>query len=115
VVTARAAAIVVGLTLAVGACGGSPTGADGIAHVRSLTIAPTDSHMKVGESLHLSMSVEMGPGAIPPLPSPLWSSTNPGVVTVDLGGVATARTIGDAIVVVQFGEKSATSRITVEP
>ena len=71
--------------------------------------------MSVGNSLHLSMSVEMGPGPIPPLPAPFWSSTDPAVVTVDLGGVATARAIGEATVVVQFGGKSAMSRITVDP
>jgi hypothetical protein len=112
---ARAAAIIVSLTLAFGACGGSPTATESIAHVRSLAIAPPDSHMSVGESLHLSMSVEMGPGVVPPFPAPLWSSTNPAVITVDASGVATARAIGESIVVVQFGGKSATSRITVEP
>jgi hypothetical protein len=71
--------------------------------------------MSVGNSLHLSMSVEMGPGPVPPLPSPFWSSTNTAVVTVDFSGVVTARAIGEATVVVQFGGKSATSRITVDP
>ena len=107
------ARVVLFATLALAACSGSPTGVSGA--IKSVTIVPAETTLAVGGTRQLRMDVETGPGPIPPLPSPVCSSANAAVATVDPSGTVTAKTVGQAIVQVQFGGKTATSRVTVEP
>ena len=100
-------------TLVLAACSGSPTGVS--AAIKSVTIVPAQTTLTVGATRQLRMDVETGPGPVPPLPSPVWSSTNAAVASVDMSGTVTAKAAGEAMVQVQFGGKTATSRVTVEP
>jgi len=111
------------LTFACGGCGGSPTSptpsvpfiTDNLASVDSVAIVPDTNTLYVGQTQVFSLAVELGPGIPPSGPLPLWSSTNPSVVTVDGSGTATGIAVGEATITVLARGKTATRQLEVVP
>jgi hypothetical protein len=74
-----------------------------LAPVLSSQILPAVESMRIGETLSFSVKVELGEG--PPPSSggfPRWSSSNPGVISIDFNGKATAVGKGTATIEVIF-------------
>ena len=82
----------------------------------SMAITPDTSALKTGQSQQFRVSVVLGPGvAWPAGPAPNWSSTNSSVIAIDGQGVATARSVGDAIIQVVFYGQMLARQLHVEP
>ncbi|HEY2941837.1 MAG TPA: Ig-like domain-containing protein [Vicinamibacteria bacterium] len=84
--------------------------------VRSITITPNTSVLKVGETAEFSMQVEMNPGPVPPLPPPFWTIDDPRVASViGFSGSTTGVSPGRATLTASFGGKTATRLLQVVP
>jgi uncharacterized protein YjdB len=94
------------------------TACDTILHrngsVRSITIRPNISVLKVGSTVEFSMEIEMNPGPVAPMPPPFWTISDPNVATV-VGGSTTGVSPGRATLTANFGGKSATRVLQVVP
>jgi len=82
--------------------------------VRSITITPDTSVLKVGETVEFFMKIEMNPGPVPPLPPPFWTSDGPQVASV-IGGSTTGVSPGRATLTAHCGGKTATRLLQVVP
>jgi uncharacterized protein YjdB len=74
-----------------------------LAPVLSVQISPPVESMRIGETLSFSARAALGDG-VPPSAGglPRWSSTNPGVITIDFSGNATAIEKGSATIELTF-------------
>lgn len=79
--------------------------------VESVTISETSMDIRVGDGKKLSVVVSPS-NAVQPI---LWSSSDTDVVVVDGTGHVTAVSVGNAMITVAAGDKSATCAITVNP
>ncbi len=79
----------------------SPTGPTSVvplATVQAVTITPPVATLSVGQTQQYDLHVVLGEGRPPSLGLPYWSSSEPGVLTIEPGGRAMARAAGTAIV-----------------
>lgn len=83
---------------------GSPTPT-----IASITIAgaPSDSNLKMDTPVTLTATAKDSSGASIASTSFTWVSSNPDAVSVDAGGVVTAKKFGDAIITANSGAVSA--------
>jgi len=96
------------------------TACDTILHrngsVRSITIRPSTSVLKVGSTVEFSMEIEMNPGPVAPMPPPFWTISDPQVASVvGFSGSTTGVSPGRATLTANFGGKSATRVLQVVP
>jgi hypothetical protein len=80
--------------------------------VASLTVSPESGELEVGETLELTVTGVRTDGEALEASRLLWSSSNPGVATID-GGTVIAHAPGTAVVSVEAGELRAQSTISV--
>jgi hypothetical protein len=74
-----------------------PTAAVRLATVQAVTITPPIATLSVGQTQQYDLHVVLGEGTPPSLGVPYWSSSEPGVVTIEPDGRAIARAAGTAI------------------
>jgi len=81
--------------------------------VSSITVTPTQSTIEVGATIPLSAEPRTAGGS--PLPDRLvtWRSSNPAVLRVSAGGVASGIAAGTAVVTAASGGVEATATLTV--
>jgi hypothetical protein len=78
----------------------SPTGPTQmiqLAAVQAVTITPPVTTLGIGQTQQYDLQVVLSEGAPPSLGLPYWSSSEPGVLTIEPGGRAIARAAGTAI------------------
>jgi hypothetical protein len=80
--------------------------------VASLTVSPESAELEVGETKELTVTGMRTDGEALEASRLLWSSSNPGVATID-GGTVIAHAPGTAVVSVEAGELRAQSTILV--
>jgi uncharacterized protein YjdB len=94
------------------------TACDTILHrngsVRSITIRPDTSVLRLGSTVEFSMEIEMNPGPVAPMPPPFWTISDPHVASV-VGGSTTGVSPGRATLTASFGGKSASRLLQVVP
>jgi hypothetical protein len=81
----------------------SPTGPTRViqlATVQAVTITPPVTTLRVGQTQQYDLQVVLGDGTPPSLGLPYWSSSEPGVLTIEPSGRAVARASGTAILTV---------------
>jgi len=93
--------------------GGGARAGDGSQTVASVMIAPASVTVAQGKTAQLAATVLDGAGATLLTPAMTWTSSNPGVVTVSSMGLATAVSLGAAMITASSGGKSASSHLTV--
>ena len=94
----------------------SSSHADVAAHPQAyrLALAPSpDSAAAIGDTIQLAALVTDERGAAVPGARPVWTSTDPAVVTVDQAGTVVAAGPGSAAVAVRVGELESRRRILV--
>jgi uncharacterized protein YjdB len=89
-----------------------PTQTTTVAEVRGVAIEPGTSILKLGQVQQFAAMLELGPGAVPVGPVPLWTSSDHAVVAVAHGKV-TAVGVGEATVEVSVHGRTATRRFQV--
>lgn len=78
----------------------SPTGPTQmiqLATVQAVTITPPVTTLGIGQTQQYDLQVVLSEGVPPSLGLPYWSSSEPGVLTIEPGGRAIARATGTAI------------------
>jgi uncharacterized protein YjdB len=80
--------------------------------VTSITLDKTSASMTPGQTITLTATVKPDNATDKTV---TWTSTNPGVATVDQNGKVTAVAEGTAIIKAEAGGLTATCEITVEP
>lgn len=92
----------------------SHTEAEARAQVHRLALAPSpDSAGAIGDTIQLAALITDERGAAVPGARPVWTSTDPGVLTVDQAGTVVAAGAGSAAVAVRVGELESRRRIVV--
>jgi uncharacterized protein YjdB len=86
-----------------------------VATFRSFQLTPAIDAMRLGETLSFSIAIELGEGVPPSGPMPIWSSTNPAVITIDGGGRATAIATGQSTIEVAAHGHRTSRQIRVQP
>ena len=86
--------------------GTAPTATSPAAQILSVRIVPEISELRVDAIQWFHFTVELGPGYPPSGPVPLWSSSDPSIVSVDGGGKVTALAPGISVLSVMFRGKS---------
>lgn len=79
-----------------------------------VTVSPESQTVAVGDTLRLAAVVTDSAGHLLNV-RVAWASTNPGIVSVDTGGLLMAHHEGVASVVAVYGRVAASSRIVVSP
>lgn len=74
-----------------------PTQVIQVATVQAVTITPPVTTLGVGQTQQYDLQVVLSEGPPPSLGLPYWSSSEPGVLTIEPGGRAIARAAGTAI------------------
>jgi uncharacterized protein YjdB len=80
----------------------------------SVTVSPASATLAKGSSHQFSATVKDANGATISEPSLTWTSSNPGVASVDAGGVVTAHEAGTATVTARSNNVSGTASVTIE-
>ena len=81
-----------------------------------LALAPSpDSAGAIGDTVQLAALATDERGAAVPGMQPVWTTTDPAVLTVDQAGTVVAAGSGSAVVVVRVGELEARRRVVVPP
>jgi pectate lyase len=80
----------------------------------ALTLTPQADTLDVGKTLRISAEVTDGSGQPVSDATVTWSSSAPGVATVDGGGLVTGVGVGSATITAQTGDVSADALVTVE-
>ena len=88
------------------ALGTAPTATSPAAQILSVRIVPEISELRVNATQWFHFTVELGPGYPPSGPPPLWSSSDPSIVSVDGSGKVTALAPGISVLSVTFHGKS---------
>lgn len=88
----------------------SRTKADPVVEVTGITISPESATVAVGGTTTLRAAME---GTYTYLVTPIWSSSDESVATVDANGNVTGVALGEATITVTAGGKSATAEVTV--
>jgi Bacterial Ig-like domain (group 1) len=79
-----------------------------------LALAPSpDTSASIGDTIQLAALITDERGAAVPGAKPAWTSTDPGVLTVDQAGTVVAAGAGSGVAVVRVGELEARRRIVV--
>jgi hypothetical protein len=92
----------------------SHAGEEGPSQAHRLALAPSpDSAGAIGDTVQLAALITDERGAAVPGARPVWTSTDPGVLTVDQAGTVVAAGAGGAAVVVRVGQLEARRRIVV--
>jgi hypothetical protein len=86
--------------------GTAPTATSPAAQILSVRIVPEISELRVNATQWFHFTVELGPGYPPSGPLPLWSSSDPSIVSVDGSGKVTALAPGISVLSVMFRGKS---------
>jgi uncharacterized protein YjdB len=102
------------LALAAG-CSDTPTAPAGGAEVASVSVAPEELALEVGENLRATAMIRARDGATIPDRSPTWTSSDTAVVTVAADGQVTARGEGSTFIRASSGGKTGQARVTVHP
>lgn len=115
VIVCAALVVVVGLS-----CKRTPTAptddaSSRLAPITSMQVVPAVASMRLGDSMIFSLAIELGEGVPPSGPMPIWSSTNPTVITVDANGRATALGLGEAAIEVAAHGRRASRHLRVVP
>lgn len=79
---------------------------------QTLTVSPTAANVFVDATQRFSATLRDRNGDVIPS-SPQWSSTNPGIATVDGSGVARGKAVGSATIRARVGDRTAEAGITV--
>jgi len=74
-----------------------PTTVVQLAAVQAVTITPAVETLSVGQTQQYDLQVVLGEGTPPSLGVPYWSSSEPGVLTIEPSGRARARAAGTAV------------------
>ncbi|HEX6071120.1 MAG TPA: Ig-like domain-containing protein [Longimicrobiaceae bacterium] len=102
------------LALAAG-CSDTPTAPAGGVEVASVSVAPDELALEVGETLRATAVVHARDGAPIPDRSPTWTSSDTAVATVADDGRVSARGEGSAFIRASSGGKTGQARVTVLP
>lgn len=102
------------LALAAG-CSDTPTAPAGGVEVASVSVAPDELALEVGETLRATAVVHARDGAPIPDRSPTWTSSDTAVATVADDGRVSARGEGSAFIRASSGGKTGQARVTVFP
>jgi uncharacterized protein YjdB len=94
---------------------GSDSGTISLASVTSIRIVPDTDVLRMGETQQFDVAAELGSGAPPSGPLPLWISSNPSVLLVAQNGLAAGLARGEAVVQVSFRGQTASRRVQVTP
>lgn len=79
---------------------------------QTLTVSPTAANVFVDATQRFSATLRDRNGDVIPS-SPEWSSTNPGIATVDGSGLARGKAVGSATIQARVGDRIAEAAITV--
>jgi len=79
----------------------------------TVTIAPTDTTIAVGESVHYSATVTDVTGSIIDDPVLTWASSNPVLLSIGGTGTASGHTVGDFLIVVSYNGIAAVATLRV--
>ncbi|MGH7584625.1 MAG: Ig-like domain-containing protein [Gemmatimonadales bacterium] len=109
----RPAAALVFAALALAACGGDGGGGSGPEPVASVTVAPSDVTLPVGESQQLTATARDAAGAALAGRTITWESSDDGVATVTPTGLVSAVGPGAATVAATSEGKSGNAALTV--
>jgi uncharacterized protein YjdB len=102
------------LALAAG-CSDTPTAPAGVTEVASVSVAPEELAMQVGESLRATAIVRARDGVTIPGRPLTWTSSDTTVAIVAGDGQVSARGEGSAFIRASSGGKSGQLRVTVRP
>jgi Bacterial Ig-like domain (group 2) len=96
------------------ACGGDPWAPPGAAAPEPrLSVTPQRAELRPGERQRFSLAIADAGGVPRPARSVRWRSSDPAVVTIDAGGLATAHREGTATITAAVGEDTATGTAVV--
>jgi alpha-tubulin suppressor-like RCC1 family protein len=105
--------LIIGLVVAVAACGGDSTGPDGLAPAAALSIADLPDTLLTRQTFRLTASATDDDGAILPDRPLAWASSDPDVVSITTGGVLTALVPGVATISVSTGTVTDSATVVV--
>jgi hypothetical protein len=92
----------------------SHAGAESHTQAHRLALAPSpDSAASIGDTIQLAALITDERGAAVPGARPVWTTTDPTVLTVDQAGTVVAVGAGSGVAVVRVGELEARRRIVV--
>ncbi len=95
-------------------CGGTPTAVSSIPQLTQLKVAPQGSQIALGHTVQFTVTGTLSNGSSKDeTKTAVWTSSNPGVASVDPSGIVTSHSTGIAILTASAEAMTASSTLTV--